>query len=72
MQDRPITHAAGANRPRSPGYAVRRAMTDARGRADDRSVRFVGVEAYAEAGGALLPDLEKAARNCGAAPAPRR
>ena len=40
-----------------PVHAIRRAMTEAKVRADDRRVRFVGVEAYAEAGGVILRDL---------------
>ncbi|GAA0634621.1 ParB/RepB/Spo0J family partition protein [Brevundimonas lenta] len=43
--------------PHTPAYAIRRAMTEAKVRADDRRVRFVGVEAYAEAGGGVLRDL---------------
>lgn len=43
--------------PHTPAYAIRRAMTEAKVRADDRRVRFVGLEAYAEAGGAVLRDL---------------
>lgn len=43
--------------PHTPAYAIRRAMTEAKVRADDRRVRFVGVEAYAEAGGEVLRDL---------------
>ncbi|WP_332767786.1 ParB/RepB/Spo0J family partition protein [Phenylobacterium sp.] len=41
---------------RSPTL-IRRAMTEAKVSADDRRVVFVGVEAYAEAGGAILRDL---------------
>ncbi|WP_298161955.1 ParB/RepB/Spo0J family partition protein [Brevundimonas sp.] len=43
--------------PHTPAYAIRRAMTEAKVRVDDRRVRFVGVEAYAEAGGDVLRDL---------------
>jgi ParB family chromosome partitioning protein len=43
--------------PHTPAYAIRRAMTEAKVRVDDRRVRFVGVEAYAEAGGEVLRDL---------------
>lgn len=43
--------------PHTPAYAIRRAMTEAKVRVDDRRVRFVGVEAYAEAGGGVLRDL---------------
>lgn len=43
--------------PHAPPYAIRRAMTEAKVRADDRRVRFVGVEAYVEAGGSILRDL---------------
>ncbi|MDK2748719.1 MAG: ParB/RepB/Spo0J family partition protein [Brevundimonas sp.] len=43
--------------PYAPPYAIRRAMTEAKVRADDRRARFVGVEAYAEAGGSILRDL---------------
>ena len=46
--------------PQTPAYAIRRAMTDAKVSVGDRRVRFVGVEAYAEAGGGVLRDLEKA------------
>jgi ParB family chromosome partitioning protein len=41
----------------SPGYAIRRAMTEAKAQTDDRRVRFVGMEAYEAAGGAVLRDL---------------
>ncbi|CAN7494395.1 ParB/Srx family N-terminal domain-containing protein [Phenylobacterium sp. LjRoot225] len=41
---------------RSP-HLIRRAMTEAKVPADDRRAVFVGVEAYAEAGGAILRDL---------------
>ncbi|MGV3579949.1 ParB/RepB/Spo0J family partition protein [Brevundimonas sp.] len=40
-----------------PVHAIRRAMTKAKVRADDRRVRFVGVEAYEAAGGGILRDL---------------
>lgn len=43
--------------PHTPAYAIRRAMTEAKVRADDRRAVFVGVEAYAEAGGSILRDL---------------
>jgi ParB family chromosome partitioning protein len=43
--------------PHTPAYAIRRAMTEAKVRVDDRRVRFIGVEAYAEAGGGVLRDL---------------
>lgn len=43
--------------PHTPAYAIRRAMTEAKVRADDRRARFVGVEAYEAAGGAVLRDL---------------
>lgn len=38
-------------------YAIRRAMTDTKVASDDRRVRFVGLDAYAEAGGPVLRDL---------------
>jgi ParB family chromosome partitioning protein len=38
-------------------YAIRRAMTEAKVPADDPRVRFVGVDAYVAAGGAMLVDL---------------
>ena len=38
-------------------FAIRRAMTEAKVRADDRRVRFVGLEAYEAEGGAVLRDL---------------
>ncbi|MDP3746641.1 MAG: ParB/RepB/Spo0J family partition protein [Phenylobacterium sp.] len=41
---------------RSPPL-IRRAMTEAKVQADDRRAVFVGVEAYAEAGGPVLRDL---------------
>lgn len=41
---------------RSPAL-IRRAMTEAKVHADDRRVTFVGIEAYAEAGGPVLRDL---------------
>lgn len=40
-----------------PVYAIRRAMTEAKVRADDKRARFVGVEAYEAEGGAVLRDL---------------
>jgi ParB family chromosome partitioning protein len=43
--------------PHTPGYAIRRAMTETKVQVEDRRVRFVGVEAYAEAGGGVLRDL---------------
>ncbi|WP_419756409.1 ParB/RepB/Spo0J family partition protein [Brevundimonas sp.] len=43
--------------PHTPAYAIRRAMTEAKVRVDDRRVRFVGVEAYEAAGGPVLRDL---------------
>ena len=43
--------------PHTPAYAIRRAMTEAKVRVDDRRVRFVGVEAYEAEGGAVLRDL---------------
>ena len=45
--------------PHTPAYAIRRAMTEETVRVDDRRARFVGVEAYEAAGGAVLRDLEK-------------
>lgn len=38
-------------------YAIRRAMTDTKVSADDRRVQFVGLDAYAQAGGPVLRDL---------------
>ncbi len=38
-------------------YAIRRAMTEAKVSATDRRAMFVGIEAYAEAGGPILRDL---------------
>ena len=38
-------------------YAIRRAMTEAKVAADDRRAVFVGLDAYLEAGGAILRDL---------------
>ncbi|OYX74255.1 MAG: chromosome partitioning protein ParB [Caulobacter sp. 32-67-35] len=38
-------------------YAIRRAMTETKIAADDRRAVFVGMEAYAAAGGAVLRDL---------------
>jgi ParB family chromosome partitioning protein len=43
--------------PHSPVYAIRRAMTEAKVRADDKRVRFVGIEAYEAEGGTVLRDL---------------
>lgn len=43
--------------PHTPAYAIRRAMTEAKVRVDDRRAAFVGVEAYAQAGGSILRDL---------------
>lgn len=40
-----------------PVHAIRRAMTEAKVRADDRRAVFVGVEAYAAEGGGILRDL---------------
>ncbi|MBO9501652.1 ParB/RepB/Spo0J family partition protein [Brevundimonas sp. A19_0] len=42
--------------PHTPAYAIRRAMTEAKVQVGDRRVRFVGVEVYAEQGGAVLRD----------------
>lgn len=41
----------------TPGYVVRRYMTEAKVELDERRARFVGVEAYAAAGGVVLRDL---------------
>ncbi|EGF94121.1 ParB/RepB/Spo0J family partition protein [Brevundimonas diminuta] len=41
----------------TPGYAVRRYMTEAKVELDERRARFVGVEAYEAAGGVVLRDL---------------
>lgn len=38
-------------------YAIRRAMTEGKVAADDPRARFVGLEAYGEAGGSVLRDL---------------
>jgi len=38
-------------------YAIRRAMTEMKVGADDRRVRFLGLDAYVAAGGAVLHDL---------------
>ncbi|MBN9464065.1 ParB/RepB/Spo0J family partition protein [Brevundimonas sp.] len=43
--------------PHTPAYAIRRAMTESKVRADDRRAAFVGNEAYQAAGGAILRDL---------------
>lgn len=43
--------------PHTPAYAIRRAMTETKVRVDDRRARFVGVEVYEAAGGAVLRDL---------------
>ncbi len=43
--------------PQAPAYAIRRAMTEAKVRADDRRARFVGIAAYEAAGGSVLRDL---------------
>ena len=43
--------------PQAPPYAIRRAMTEAKVRADDRRARFVGIAAYEAAGGSVLRDL---------------
>jgi len=43
--------------PHTPAYAIRRAMTEAKVKVDDRRVRFVGVEAYEAEGGGILRDL---------------
>ena len=40
-----------------PVYAIRRAMTEAKVRADDRRAAFVGIEAYEAEGGMVLRDL---------------
>lgn|GEM_PF-3576010 len=40
-----------------PVYAIRRAMTEAKVRADDRRAAFVGIEAYEAEGGSVLRDL---------------
>ncbi|WP_428156553.1 ParB N-terminal domain-containing protein [Brevundimonas sp.] len=43
--------------PHAPSYAIRRAMTESKVRADDRRARFVGAAAYEAAGGVILRDL---------------
>jgi ParB family transcriptional regulator, chromosome partitioning protein len=43
--------------PLTPVYAIRRAMTEAKVRADDRRAVFVGLEAYEAEGGSVLRDL---------------
>lgn len=43
--------------PHASAYAIRRAMTEAKVRTDDRRARFVGVETYEAAGGPVLRDL---------------
>ncbi|WP_395943298.1 ParB/RepB/Spo0J family partition protein [Brevundimonas sp.] len=43
--------------PYTPAYAIRRAMTEAKVRADDRRAVFVGLEAYSKARGSVLRDL---------------
>ncbi|WP_156035704.1 ParB/RepB/Spo0J family partition protein [Caulobacter sp. UNC358MFTsu5.1] len=43
--------------PHAHPSAIRRAMTEKTVQADDRRVRFVGVEAYVAAGGVLIRDL---------------
>jgi ParB family chromosome partitioning protein len=43
--------------PHTPAHAIRRAMTEAKVRTDDRRVAFVGVEAYQAEGGTVLRDL---------------
>ena len=53
-RQRQVLEQAG---PHTPAYAIRRAMTEAKVRADDRRAIFIGVEAYAEAGGPVLRDL---------------
>ncbi|MFA4900553.1 MAG: ParB N-terminal domain-containing protein [Brevundimonas sp.] len=53
-RQRQVLEQAG---PHTPAYAIRRAMTEAKVRADDRRAVFIGVEAYAEAGGSILRDL---------------
>ncbi len=53
-RQRQVLEQAG---PHTPAYAIRRAMTEAKVRADDRRAVFIGVEAYAEAGGPVLRDL---------------
>lgn len=45
--------SAGGRQP----YAIRRAMTEMKVGADDRRVRFLGLDAYVAAGGAVLRDL---------------
>jgi ParB family chromosome partitioning protein len=40
-----------------PAYLIRRTMTEAKVSAQDRRAVFIGVEAYGEAGGAILRDL---------------
>jgi ParB family chromosome partitioning protein len=40
-----------------PAYAIRRVMTESKVAAQDRRAVFIGAEAYAEAGGAILRDL---------------
>jgi len=43
--------------PHTPAYAIRRAMTESKVRADDRRAVFVGSEAYEVGGGSILRDL---------------
>ena len=43
--------------PHTPAYAIRRAMTESKVRADDRRAAFVGSEAYEAEGGSILRDL---------------
>lgn len=43
--------------PERPAHAIRRAMTEAKVSAQDRRARFIGAEAYLEAGGTILRDL---------------
>ena len=43
--------------PHTPAYGIRRAMTETKVPVGDRRVGFVGLDAYAEAGGAMLRDL---------------
>ena len=41
----------------APSFAIRRAMTETKVAPEDRRVRFIGIDAYQAAGGAVLRDL---------------
>lgn len=54
-----LRHVLNQISPHTPAYAIRRAITEAKMRVDDRRVRFVGLEAYEAEGGPVVRDPGK-------------